>query len=84
MKKIVGSVLLLAIALTIVFPVIAFASSSAPMTAKEMSIKVGGQPSGICEMVGEGVESVCRGVGGGWLFCVGVSIVAYFGCSIFF
>lgn len=84
MKKIVGSVLLLAIALTIVFPVIAFASSSAPMTAKEMSAAIGGQKIGLCEFIGEGVESICRGVGGGWLTCVFVSVGAYLGCSFFF
>ena len=84
MKKIVGSVLLLAIVLTIVFPVIAFASSSAPMTAKEMSATIGGLKSGLCDLVGEGVESICRGFGGGWFFCVAVSLVAYFGCDLFF
>ena len=48
MEKIVGSVLLLAIALTIVFPVVAFATSSTPMhREREMSGGGRGKAPGI-------------------------------------
>jgi hypothetical protein len=81
MKKIVGSVLLLAIALTIVFPVIAFASSSAPMTAAEMKSVVGGQAPGICALIGEGLQRGCEVFGGDWATCAVGSVIFYLVCS---
>ena len=84
MKKIVGSVLLLAIALTIVFPVIAFASSSAPMTVKEMSALSGGMLGGVCQAVGKLVQQGCEYVGIEWLTCTFGGLGAYFLCDIFF
>jgi hypothetical protein len=82
MKKIVGSVLLLAIALTIVLPVIAFASTSAPMTAKEMSISVGGMKPVSCGDWAEGVYDICRQFDGGFFTCFGAAIFALIACVV--
>ena len=82
MKKIVGSLLLLAIVLTIVFPVIALASSSTPLTAKEMSASVGGLKPVSCGDYAEMAWDVCRQFGGGWLTCLGSEILIYIVCAL--
>jgi hypothetical protein len=84
MKKIVGSLLLLAIVLTIVFPVIALASSSTPMTAKEMSSLTGGMLPGVCQTVGKTTQQVCEFIGVEWLTCTLGGLAAYFVCAFIF
>ena len=81
MKKIVGSVLLLAIVVTVVFPVIAFASSSAPMTANEMNVAIGGQQLGLCESAGGAARALCSEFGGGWFTCWAIEMIVFIACS---
>jgi hypothetical protein len=82
MKKVMSSILLLAVALTIVFPVIAFASSSAPMTVAEMKAAVGGKDLAACAVGAELARAICREAGGGYFTCLGVEIVALVGCIL--
>ncbi|MCX6138187.1 MAG: hypothetical protein NTV54_11905 [Ignavibacteriales bacterium] len=80
MKKIVGSLLLLAVVITIVFPVVAFASSSAPMTANEMKAVVGGKDLAACGTVAAVAREFCREVGGGYFTCLATELFFLFGC----